>query len=114
MADVKITKLSENVSIVSKLDDRPNLDADELKAEFDKGNEIEKNYINNTLIPDIEKGFRETENSIQDINSSYLFYCFLVYHNVFFKTRGKKGSDPFFPLLHFILQMFLFLLLFYL
>lgn len=53
-----IPQLEENLNIISLLDDEPNdvggLTASELKAKFDEGNNIIKNYINGTLIPMLE------------------------------------------------------------
>lgn len=59
-----ITKLTDNVSNISNLDDKPNLSADDLKKLFDKGNETIKEYINNILIPEIEDGTREIVNDL--------------------------------------------------
>lgn len=69
MAEIRISKLSENVSFVSELEDRPNLSADNLKKIFDKGSEVEKKYINDSLVPDIEKAFKLIGNeSVQNVN----------------------------------------------
>lgn len=48
------TKLQANVKAVSALPDKPSLSADALKAEFDKGAEIIKTFLNETLIPELE------------------------------------------------------------
>lgn len=48
------TKLLTNVKAVSALPDKPSLSADALKAEFDKGAEIIKTFLNETLIPELE------------------------------------------------------------
>lgn len=53
---MSIQKLNDNVNLVSALPDKPTLTSAELKAVFDKGSEIIKNYINNVLIPAIESG----------------------------------------------------------
>lgn len=49
-----IQKLNENLNIISSLPDKPTLEATNLKEKFDQGNNIIKNYINNTLIPEVE------------------------------------------------------------
>lgn len=53
-----IEKLVEDISYISKLDTEPNdvggLTADEFKAEFDKGVNAIKNFINEVLIPALE------------------------------------------------------------
>lgn len=53
-----LTKLTENLDVIQKLDDEPNdvdgLSAAELKAKFDKAGNAIKNYINNTLTPEVD------------------------------------------------------------
>ena len=53
---MKLTKFSENVSNITNLNDKPSIEAQELKRLFDKGNEDIKNYLNNVLIPELEDG----------------------------------------------------------
>lgn len=53
---MSVPKLTENVSFITNLDDKPTLSADDLKKTFDKGSEAIKEYINNTLIPGINSG----------------------------------------------------------
>ena len=52
-----IRELTENLDIISALDNEPNdeggLSAPELKAKFDEGGNAIKDYINGTLIPDV-------------------------------------------------------------
>lgn len=52
---MRIPKLIEDLNIVQKLSDLPNssdgLSADELKAKFDEGANLIKNWLNDTLIP---------------------------------------------------------------
>ena len=52
-----ITLLEGDLNIIQKLDDEPNdvggLTAQDLKAEFDKAGNIIKDYINNTLVPEV-------------------------------------------------------------
>lgn len=56
-APLEIQLLGEDMNIIAKLDDEPNdvggLTAAELKAEFDKGGNIIKKYLNETLVPEI-------------------------------------------------------------
>lgn len=53
----ELTRLLEDLSIISLLDDEPNdvggLPAEELKAKFDEAANIIKNYINETLLPQL-------------------------------------------------------------
>lgn len=52
-----IAQFSKDMAIIQKLDDEPNdvggLSAAELKAKFDEGGEAIKEYINNTLLPNV-------------------------------------------------------------
>lgn len=58
---MEITKLTEDVSQVSKLGTYPRtengLSSDQLKAWFDKAPDIIKTYLNETLIPEVEAKF---------------------------------------------------------
>lgn len=53
---MSISRLNENLNIISSLPDKPTLEVADLKAKFDESSNIIKTYINNTLIPDIESG----------------------------------------------------------
>lgn len=52
------TPLEKNMDIISALDDEPNdvggLTATELKAKFDEGGNAIKDYLNNTVIPEVK------------------------------------------------------------
>ena len=52
------TPLEKNMDIISALDDEPNdvggLTATELKAKFDEGGNAIKDYLNNTMIPEVK------------------------------------------------------------
>lgn len=56
-----LTKFEKDMSIIQKLDDEPNdvggLTAAELKAKFDEGGEAVKDFLNETLIPELNEGF---------------------------------------------------------
>ncbi|MBR6801738.1 MAG: hypothetical protein IKM61_08310 [Eubacteriaceae bacterium] len=45
---------TEDLNIISSLDDAPQMDAAELKAKFDEAANLLKDYINEDLIPAIE------------------------------------------------------------
>lgn len=53
-----LTKFTQNMDIIAKLDDEPNdaggLSAAELKARFDEGGLALQNYINEILTPEVE------------------------------------------------------------
>lgn len=53
---MSVPNLTENVSFITNLDDKPTLSADDLKKTFDKGSETIKEYINDTLVPAINSG----------------------------------------------------------
>jgi len=54
-----INRLDDDLNIISQLSDEPNsndgLSAEDLKARFDKAGNVIKNYINDTLVPDLER-----------------------------------------------------------
>lgn len=56
-----LTKFTKDMEIIAALDDEPNdvggLSADELKDKFDEGGKALKEYINDTLIPEVEDQF---------------------------------------------------------
>lgn len=58
-----ISNFEKDMKIISVLDDEPNdvggLSADELKEKFDEGGIAIQEYINNTLIPNINSQFSE-------------------------------------------------------
>lgn len=50
-----IEKLEDDLNIISALDDKPSMDATELKKKFDEAGNIIKDYINEKLIKQIEE-----------------------------------------------------------
>ena len=56
-----LTKFTEHVNNIQALSDRPNtadgLTSHELKERFDKAGSDIKDFLNNTLIPEMEEGF---------------------------------------------------------
>ena len=48
------TKISKDMGIITVLQDTPSLTASELKGKFDEGGKALKEFLNNTLIPEIE------------------------------------------------------------
>lgn len=59
-----ITQCTADTSAVSNLPDAPALTPAELKAVFDKGGTEIKNYINNTMIGDINTSITSSANTI--------------------------------------------------
>lgn len=62
---MSLTKLTENLNNVSNLSDKPSLQADELKAVFDKAGNTIKDYINETLTEDINKELKKNKAETQ-------------------------------------------------
>ena len=56
-----LTTFDKDMNIIAALDDEPNdvggLSAAELKAKFDEGGLSLKEYLNNTLLPEIDVNF---------------------------------------------------------
>lgn len=51
---MSLTKFNANVNIIQSLSDKPTQEASQLKSEFDKGSNLIKTYINETLTGEIE------------------------------------------------------------
>lgn len=51
---MSLTKFTENMNIISQLDDTPTQSGSELKAKFDEAGGLIKNYLNNTLTTETE------------------------------------------------------------
>lgn len=68
---MSLPRVTNELSTVSQLDDRPNdtggLTAAELKAKFDKDSETLKAYINNTLIPYLESSLAAAQLGVATI-----------------------------------------------
>lgn len=59
-----LTKLNENLNNISNLPDKPSIQADELKAVFDKAGNTIKDYINETLTEEVQTLNKNTKNEI--------------------------------------------------
>ena len=57
---MSFSKFTKNMAIIQQLDDEPNdvggMTAAELKAKFDEGGQAIKDYINNVLLAELERG----------------------------------------------------------
>jgi hypothetical protein len=58
-------QLETNLNFISSLPDRPAMETQALKREFDKAGNVIKDYINNILIPDLSLFETEIQTSIQ-------------------------------------------------
>ena len=52
---MSLTKLNDNLNIIQSLPNKPTLEPDELKAEFDKAVNLIKEYLNKVLTPEVEE-----------------------------------------------------------
>jgi hypothetical protein len=63
----KITQFTEDVEVIQKLGDHPNSDdgisADELKAKFDQAGSAIKKYLNEQIVPAVQKLQEDADNS---------------------------------------------------
>lgn len=67
---MSLTKLTENLNNVSSLPDKPSLQAEELKQEFDKAGNSIKEYINAILTEEIDKIITNLTNRISTNESN--------------------------------------------
>lgn len=56
----------DNIKVIQNLQDQPSLPAADLKIEFDKGANLVKEYINNTLIDELDTFIATTNTSISN------------------------------------------------
>ena len=63
---IQLTKLTEDLNIISALADQPTITSTALKAKFDEASGIIKDYINNTLIDDVEDAFNDMAEDLQE------------------------------------------------
>ena len=63
---MSLTKLETNLNIIKSLPNKPTLEADELKKKFDEASNLIKEYINDTLLEEIEKSIKDSKIKIED------------------------------------------------
>lgn len=67
---MSITRFNKDMNIIAELDSRPNavggLSAAELKAKFDEGGVALKEYINGTMLPEVEQTIHDVEHEISE------------------------------------------------
>lgn len=61
---MSFSKITKDMNIIAALDDSPALSSSELKAKFDEGGKEIKEFINNTLIPELEKSLDEKQSAV--------------------------------------------------
>lgn len=76
MDNINLTNLTANVNNIQALSDRPNtadgITAQQLKEKFDKAGADIKDYINNTLIEEIEGYLRQAKSRMETIENNYV------------------------------------------
>ncbi len=76
MDNINITNLTANVNNIQALSDRPNtadgITSQQLKEKFDKAGADIKDYINNTLIEEIEGYLNQAKSHIETIETNYV------------------------------------------
>lgn len=76
MDNINITNLTANVNNIQALSDRPNtadgITSQQLKERFDKAGADIKDYINNTLIEEIEEYLNQAKSHIEAIETNYV------------------------------------------
>lgn len=76
MDNINLTNLTANVNNIQALSDRPNtadgITAQQLKERFDKAGADIKDYINNTLIEEIEGYLRQAKSRMETIENNYV------------------------------------------
>lgn len=97
-----LEQLSDNLNIIQELEDSPSLSASELKAKFDESGGIIKKYINEILLPGIQKGVEEDiKKMTEKLTEQYpVGSIFLSINNVdpstlFSGTKWTKIKDVF-------------------
>lgn len=74
MDNINLTNLTANVNNIQALSDRPNtadgITAQELKEKFDKAGADIKDYINNSLIEELEYYLRQAKSHIETLEGS--------------------------------------------
>lgn len=86
-----LTKLTDNLNSVQSLPNKPSLEADELKAEFDKSGNLIKAYINEILTEEIEALILSTVESAKVIVENVLTSTSAI--NALSANQGKTLKD---------------------
>ena len=86
-----LTKLTDNLNSIQSLPNKPSLEAEELKAEFDKSGNLIKAYINEILTEEIEALITNTVESAKVIVENVLTSSSSV--NALSANQGKELKD---------------------
>lgn len=86
-----LTKLTSNLNSIQSLPNKPSLEAEELKAEFDKSGNLIKEYINEILTEEIETLITSTVEAAKVIVENVLTSTSAV--NALSANQGKALKD---------------------
>lgn len=86
-----LTKLTDNLNSIQSLPNKPSLEAEELKAEFDKSSNLIKEYINEILTEEIEALINTTVESAKIIVENVLTSTSTA--NALSANQGKALKD---------------------
>lgn len=67
---MSFTNLTENLNIISSLPDKPTLQSNELKNEFDKAGNLIKEFINDTLLIEVTEEILKNKTTVENSLSS--------------------------------------------
>lgn len=63
---MKLTKLTADLSVIAKLPDSPTETAASLKAKFDQGPKAIGDYLNQTLLPQLDDSLAAVESAVEE------------------------------------------------
>lgn len=86
-----LTKLTDNLNSIQSLPNKPALEAEELKAEFDKSSNLIKEYINEILTEEIEALITSTVDAAKIVVENVLTSESTV--NALSANQGKSLKD---------------------
>ncbi len=67
---MNLTKLTADLAVIAKLPDSPTETAAELKAKFDQGSRAIGDYLNDTLLPEVEEALALIDDKAQTIEQT--------------------------------------------
>ena len=66
MINLDIPKLTDDLNIIQSLQDQPTLSSQELKAKFDEGSNLIKDYINKLFLPKLQDTLEDNLQTMKD------------------------------------------------
>ena len=71
---MSFTRMNKNMNIICELADNPTETAAELKSKFDEGGLAVKNFLNNTVLPELDSAVSGLESDIETIQTDMRNY----------------------------------------